>query len=102
MQKYYRIAVRICWVRKPALKVATIGGGDRNVQQSSTEPTGSGFGCGALRNTYSLRTECQFPKKDGKDCAENGVTHNQRADERPCSQFLPPHDITENGLGKFA
>jgi len=44
VEEYYGIAVRICWTRKPALKMAPIAGSDRNVPQSRAEPGGSGFG----------------------------------------------------------
>jgi hypothetical protein len=44
VEEYHGIAVRFCWTRKPALKMATIARSDGNVPQSGTETGGSGFG----------------------------------------------------------
>jgi hypothetical protein len=57
VEEYHGIAVRFCWTRKPALKMAAISCSYRNVPQSRAEPGGSGFGRLALSNTYSLGRE---------------------------------------------
>jgi hypothetical protein len=87
VEEYHGIAVRFCWTRKPALKMAAIAGSDRNVTQSCAEAGDGGFGCLALLDSDPLRVECQFSKKDAEDPAEHGITDHHYAEDAPCSHL---------------